>query len=268
MNTIKDFVNNGFVTAYTHGGVMHADDIFSTALIICLCNKQKLDYVVIRLPRDITSVEDGIVYDVLNGQFDHHDKKNDQVNGRKLASFGKLFHHFKEEICSLFHLDEEAWNNIDQNLVKSIDHTDNTGEMNPLSYMFNCSLAESKHTDEDFMIMVSYAKKIILSCFNKERIGAMDREIINNLPVITVKGKVFAVKEEPGYISVPMTHPVLSGVIIRMGDDAIQGKWMIKMCNGLSLSKTGLRNEGDVVFTHPNGFMGKTNTLDAAIDCI
>ena len=53
-----------------------------------------------------------------------------------------------------------------------------------------------------------------------------------------------------------------------MGEDSTQGIFMVKMTNGETLSKKGLRNEGDVVFTHPNGFMGKMNTFSAVCDCI
>lgn len=269
---ISDFIENNKIICVTHGGIMHADDLCSAALISALTPK-KVEVNIIRIGRDI-KVEDipsnALVFDVLNGEFDHHDDDQTKTDGRKLASFGKLFRAFKEDILEIYNLDEEAWKNIDQNFVKYIDHTDNTGEMNPYNYMTNCisRVAIDPAGDETFKAIMSTIIIQLTAMFHFEAQGAKDRRILASLPKVVIKNKVFLYKSEPGYIQVPQNLEGVSGVIICMGEDSTQGIFMVKMTNGETLSKKGLRNEGDVVFTHPNGFMGKMNTFSAVCDCI
>lgn len=269
---ISDFISNNKIICVTHGGIMHADDLCSAALISTLTPKE-VEIEIIRISRD-TKAEDipsnSLVFDVLNGEFDHHDQSTEQIDGRKLASFGKLFRAFKEDIKEKYDLDDEAWFNIDQNFVKYIDHTDNTGEMNPYSYMTNCinRVANDPVSDDTFKAIMGTIIIQLTAMFQFEAKGAQDRKILASLPKVMIKDKVFLYKSEPGYIQVPQNLEGVSGVIICMGDDPIQGIFMIKMVNGETLTKKGLRNEGDIVFTHPNGFMGKMNTFNAVCDCI
>lgn len=269
---IKDFISNNKIICVTHGGIMHADDLCSAALISVLTPKEVKVHI-LRIGRDIKAEDipsNSLVFDVLNGEFDHHDQSTEKVDGRKLASFGKLFRAFKEDIQNIFRLDEEAWSNIDQNFVKYIDHTDNTGEMNPYSYMTNCisRVVDDPSSDDTFKAIMGTIIIQLTAMFRFEAQGAQDRKILASLPKVVIKNKVFLYKSEPGYIHIPQNLEGVSGVIICMGDDPIQGIFMVKMTNGETLSKKGLRNEGDVVFTHPNGFMGKMNTFSAVCDCI
>ena len=141
-----------------------------------------------------------LVFDVLNGEFDHHDSDPTKVNGRKLASFGKLFRAFKEDIKEIYNLDEEAWKNIDQNFVKYIDHTDNTGEMNPYNYMTNCisRVAIDPAGDETFKAIMGTIIIQLTAMFRFEAQGVKDRRILASLPKVVIKNKVFLYKSEPG----------------------------------------------------------------------
>ena len=73
--------------AVTHNGRFHADDVFSAALLKIL-NPE------IHISRVSTVPEnfDGIVFDLANGAFDHHNSnKKCRENGVPYASFGRLW---------------------------------------------------------------------------------------------------------------------------------------------------------------------------------
>lgn len=270
-DSLVNYTVDNKVIAVTHNGIFHSDDVFASGLIRCIGKKLGIKIEQIRT-RDIKKVpEKALVYDVFDGLYDHHDKDGLVARGRKLAAFGKLFGSFQNEIIQIFNLDKQAWINIDLTLVSPIDHSDNTGELNPLTYTYNVLARKGERdpaSNEVFEMAVDSAVEVLEAAFQFEAKGASDRRILKSLPIVEVNGKKFGLKEEPGYISIPTTWEGLDGFIIRMGDDEIAGRWMIKMVNGGSLSKCDLRNEGDVVFTHPNGFMGKMNSLDALYDCI
>lgn len=270
-DSVTNYTVDNKVIAVTHNGVFHSDDVFASGLIRCIGKKLGIKIEQVRT-RDLNEVpEKALVYDVFDGLYDHHDKDGLVARGRKLAAFGKLFGALKNEIIQIFDLDEQAWINIDLSLVSSIDHSDNTGESNPLTYVYNILARKDERdptSNEVFEMAVDSAVKVLEAAFQFEAKGAADRRILKSLPIVEVNGKKFGLKEEPGYISTPTTWEGLDGFIIRMGDDEVAGKWMVKMVNGGALSKCGLRNTGDVVFTHQSGFMGKMNTLDAVYDCI
>lgn len=270
--TLNSLMVNKTITCVTHNGVMHTDDLVSFSLISLLAKALDPENKVFLVrTRDESKVptEGHIVFDVFNGVYDHHNN-DEPVDGRKLAAIGLLWRAFKYDICTVFKLDDRAWENIDATFIKPIDHTDNTGEMNPLSYGINGLISANNPTnDETFIdIALGYIIPMFQAIIAREAKGTADRRILASLPVKEIKGKKFAFKEEMGYLQTDANQQDLDGIICHMTDDPVQGIWMVKMFNGGSLSKCGLRNEGNVVFTHPNGFMGKMNTLNALYDCI
>ena len=79
-NKFKEFFKEGF----THGGLFHADDVFATALLKIL-NPD------IQISRGFSVPENfsGIVYDIGDGKYDHHQKKSRvRENGVAYAAFG------------------------------------------------------------------------------------------------------------------------------------------------------------------------------------
>lgn len=270
--TLNSLMVNKAITCVTHNGVMHTDDLLSFSLIYLLAKTlDQENKVMLVRTRDENEIpaEGYIVFDVFNGVYDHHN--NDApVDGRKLAAIGLLWRAFKYDICTTFKLDDRAWENIDTTFIKPIDHTDNTGEMNPLSYAINGLVSADNPTSSLTFLKITfeYTIPMLKAIIDREAKGTADRRILASLPVKEIKGKRFAFKEEMGFLQTDANQQDLDGIICRMTDDPIQGMWMVKMFNGGSLSKCGLRNEGDVVFTHPNGFMGKMNSLDALYDCI
>lgn len=113
----------------THDGVYHADEVFCTALLFWFVNDLK----VIRTRK--IDENDVFTFDVGGGDFDHHQCDEYREGGEGIfASFGKLWCTVGRTIKGLR---EEAWREIDDNFVKSIDLTDNTGQMNPVNYFIN-----------------------------------------------------------------------------------------------------------------------------------
>ncbi len=149
-----------FDKGFTHSGTFHADDVFSTALLEIL----NPDFKVERGSK-VPENYDGIVYDIGNGEFDHHrdDKKRD--NGVPYASFGLLWKKFGSEI-----LDPEDVETFDRKFVQEIDQADNTGKGNLLTESIknmNPSWNDEQTYDEAFDHAVRFAREVLGSEFRQ-----------------------------------------------------------------------------------------------------
>ena len=151
---------NGF----THGGVFHADDVFSTALLQIL----RPDFLVLRgfsVPENF----DGIVYDIGGGIFDHHQTPREmRENGIPYAAFGKLWKKFGAEFVG----DATIAAEFDERFVQPLDESDNTGKQCSLSEaiaVFNPVWNEHREDAEvhAFKSAVSVAKEVLLHEFQK-----------------------------------------------------------------------------------------------------
>lgn len=118
-----------FKIGITHSDKFHADDIFSTALLKLLCPDIKIIRKR-RIEKKLFSNKDIIIYDVGDGQFDHHsENKETRPDGTPYASFGKLWKTF-----GIYLVDrEDDVEYIDNVLVRWIDSTDNGGPPNTLT---------------------------------------------------------------------------------------------------------------------------------------
>lgn len=146
---------------FTHGGVFHADDVFSSALLRIL----NPDIVILRgnvVPEEF----DGIVYDIGRGKFDHHQKqKLHRENGIPYAAFGLLWKEFGSRL-----LTEEDVISFDEEFVQPIDLSDNTGEYNGLSLIisdFNPLWNDKLSTDEKFGEALDFAQTILKNRLQK-----------------------------------------------------------------------------------------------------
>ena len=105
-------------TVYTHGSVFHADDVFSTALILLL--KPNVDVVRIvsmDVAQKMDEKEDCLVYDIGEGEYDHHQKnkarrpmedgwyteKDGTVMAIPYCSFGLLWKDYGHLLCSVLY---------------------------------------------------------------------------------------------------------------------------------------------------------------------
>ena len=110
--------------AFTHSGKFHADDVFSSALLLYL-NPQ----ITITRGNRVPEEYDGIVFDIGRGQYDHHQRDSRvRENGVPYAAFGLLW----EELGSGI-LGETLAQRFDEEFVQPLDNNDNTGEKNELA---------------------------------------------------------------------------------------------------------------------------------------
>lgn len=78
------------VTAITHTGVFHADEVMATAILLKARGELNLMRT-FKVPEDIS--EDVIVYDIGGGKYDHHQKGGNgaRENGVPYSSAGLLW---------------------------------------------------------------------------------------------------------------------------------------------------------------------------------
>lgn len=110
---------------YTHSGGFHADDVLATALINQVCDKEGIDRPQVHRIFDKNEAAnlsaDNIVYDIGNGQFDHHQKDNEcRENGVPYAAFGKIYRVVGEQLHG------EFAQTFETEFVQGIDECDNT----------------------------------------------------------------------------------------------------------------------------------------------
>lgn len=158
----------------THGGTMHADEVFATAFL-------ELYLKDIRLKRmatiDMKTIPNTIiVYDIGGGEFDHHQKPNKvRDNDIPYASFGLLWQKYgmlylKQE--NIEH-EDEVFQEFDKNLIEGIDAIDNgvfpkiessykVQTISDIIKSFNPSFGSKEVEDEQFKKAVFIAKEIIV----------------------------------------------------------------------------------------------------------
>lgn len=113
------------IKVVTHDSRFHADDLFAVAVLNILY-KGKINLIRTRDEEIIKSadivLDVGMIYDPEKNRFDHHQKDGAgfRENGIPYASFGLIWKHFGNKLCS-----PEAWEKIDKKIVQSIDAGDN-----------------------------------------------------------------------------------------------------------------------------------------------
>lgn len=149
--------------AFTHGGKFHADDVFSSALLLYL-NPE----IQITRGNQVPEGYDGIVFDIGRGAYDHHQKDSRvRENGIPYAAFGLLWEELGAEI-----LGEELAEKFDESFVQPLDQNDNTGEKNELASLigsFNPVWDAKGNHDDAFFQAVSMAGMILESKFERFR---------------------------------------------------------------------------------------------------
>lgn len=155
MNELLKKIRLKDASAFTHSGKFHADDVFSSALLLYL-NPEITILRGNKVPEDF----DGIIFDIGRGRYDHHQKDSRiRENDIPYAAFGLLWEELGTEI-----LGEELAAKFDEAFVQPLDNNDNTGEKNELASLigsFNPSWDEDGGTDEAFFRAVSVAGMIL-----------------------------------------------------------------------------------------------------------
>lgn len=154
-----DFTNNPAKIpqlGFTHGGRFHADDVFSAALLRIL-NPGIRIYRGFEVPKGFS----GIVFDIGNGPFDHHQKdRARRENGSPYASFGLLWREYGH-----FFLPEEEAKRFDEKFIQPLDIDDNTGSGNALAGLigaYNPAWDETADEEKAFFEAVDIAQSLLL----------------------------------------------------------------------------------------------------------
>ncbi len=140
---------------FTHGGRFHADDVFSAALL-----KIVNPNIVIERGFTVPKDYDGIVFDIGDGEFDHHQKNSPmRENGAPYASFGLLWRELGEDLVG-----EEQAARVDRHFVQPLDIDDNTGSGSQVAQLigaYNPTWDSEKDPKECFEHAVEIAKDLL-----------------------------------------------------------------------------------------------------------
>ena len=124
---------------FTHAGRFHADDVFSAALLKMLRPDIRI-YRGFSVPKNFG----GIVFDIGDGEFDHHAKERKRrPNGTPYAAFGLLWKKYGS-----FLLPEEEAQKFDDKFIQPLDIDDNHGTGNVVATLIG-AFNPSWDSDED-----------------------------------------------------------------------------------------------------------------------
>ncbi|MBU4480228.1 MYG1 family protein [Patescibacteria group bacterium] len=162
----------------THNNRFHTDDVFATAVLLIMLDKEIKDVEIIRT-RDKSVIESGdyvydvgLIYDEEKNRFDHHQEggAEQRENGIPYSSFGLVWKKFGTQICG----SEKIAEKIDKKMAQPIDSMDNGveiyksvhPEIHPYMLMdiifaFDPSWPEKESFDNLFVQAVDLAKKLL-----------------------------------------------------------------------------------------------------------
>lgn len=174
-NTLLEQIKEKNATAFTHGGKFHADDVFSSALLLYL-NPEITITRGNKVPEDF----DGIVFDIGRGKYDHHQRDSRiRENGVPYAAFGLLWDELGEYI-----LGRELAQKFDESFVQPLDNNDNTGEKNELATLignFNPSWDVENGENEAFFKAVQTAGMILVNKLEKYKGNERAEKRVNEI---------------------------------------------------------------------------------------
>lgn len=282
MSNLSEQIKQNNATAFTHSGKFHADDVFSSALLLYLNPEIRI----IRgnkVPEDF----DGIVFDIGRGRYDHHQKDSRiRENGIPYAAFGLLWEELGAEV-----LGEELAQKFDESFVQPLDNNDNTGEKNELATLignFNPTWDAQGGNDEAFFQAVSVAGMILENKFERylgnERADKRVEEILEEHQKAILSGEKS--KEEARILILPEFVPCqkrlsetdIAFVIFpsNRGGYCIQPQkkeYSLNYKCSFPVEWLGLENEElaaatglpSAGFCHKGGFLMTTGTLEDAV---
>ena len=141
-----------YVKGFTHGGVMHSDEVFATALLRLIDSK----FEIIRQKDRSDAIpcdDDILVFDIGLGRFDHHQKDAKlRPTGKKFSSVGLILEEFWEDMG----LSKEEYLHLDKTIIEKIDLCDNYGDFCDYAHIidsFNTSWKVSKDLSQEQYIL-------------------------------------------------------------------------------------------------------------------
>lgn len=257
--------------AMTHSGRFHADDVFSAALLKILNPK-----VNIVRSNFVPEGYAGLVYDLGDGEYDHHgERATERKNGVPYASFGLLWKRYGTNLVS-----EKEANSFDESFIQPLDLQDNNGGNNLLCRAITQANpkwdeAES-NSNECFFKAVEIAKYIleneIASMHSTEHAESIVRQCLekqNDGIVILPTGmpwKAILIPENVQYVIYPSTRGGYNAQAVPITIESQQCKipfpedWRGKKNELESITKIKGIN-----FCHLHGYLAGTESLEAAV---
>ena len=243
-------------TAYTHNGCMHADDVFSSALLKILNPKINI----VRIDRkNLNKYKNKFLFDIGDGKLDHHSvNKVIRDSGNPYASFGLLMHKYYQQLG----LKEEFYKKFDKDFIEIMDKVDNDGQGNCvysdislIIYSMNKKNVYGKKQEKAFVQAVNLAYKILKNLINKYLYDQQTiinvRKIVNDNPI-----KKYLVLNEflPPYL---FKKSNIQFVIFKDKDN----NYKIISTDSMQY-KVNDTIVKDKIFIHPSRFMGIYKSLD------
>ena len=282
MTQLMEQIKEKDAQAFTHSGKFHADDVFSSALLLSV-NPEITIHRGSQVPEDFK----GIVFDIGRGKYDHHQRDSRiRENGVPYAAFGLLWEELGAEI-----LGEELAEKFDEAFVQPLDNNDNTGEKNELATLignFNPPWDAHGGNDAAFFKAVGVAGMILDNKLERyrgnERADKRVEEILKQHQEEIASGKKPADEKQilvlPDYVPCQkyLSETDIAFVIFpsNRGGYCIQPQKREYSLNykcsfpesWLGLEKEELKEESGLSgaeFCHKGGFLMTTSTLEDAI---
>lgn len=257
---------------FTHAGRFHADDVLSAALLKIL-NPEIRIYRGFQIPKGFS----GIVFDIGDGPFDHHQRNSPRrPNGVPYASFGLLWKEYGH-----FFLPEAEALRFDEKFIQPIDLDDNSGTGHLLSNLlgsFNPSWDSDDNPDERFFEAVEVAEKILRR--KLESLAAIERgHLLVEEALKHMENQVVVLKEYIPWKPVLIPSPA-EFVIFPSARGGYSLQCIPKDFNGKTGNKVLLPQSWygrptdelvevsgvqDIIFCHASGFMATVASLEGAL---
>lgn len=260
------------VLGFTHAGRFHADEVFSAALLHIL----RPD---IRIYRGFTVPVgfSGIVFDIGDGPFDHHQKNSPRrANGAAYAAFGLLWRAYGH--CFL---PEKAAASFDVKFVQPLDIDDNKGTGNTLAGLigaYNPVWDSEEDENQAFCVAVDVAKSLLLHKLSslaamerghrvvKEALAKMENRVVQLEKY--VPWKPVLVESDAEFVIFPSMR---GGFSLQCVPKDFSNKTGNKVpmpaawCAATAQRLQQLTGVADVTFCHASGFMCSVGSVAGAL---
>lgn len=270
----------------THSGRFHADEVFATAIILLLEDRE-----VIRT-RDKAQIEKGEIvldvggiYDPSQLRFDHHQNSftRTRENGIPYATAGIVWEHFGADLLKKRGLEDDYERNyalqwIDQKLIADVDAVDNgyyAEDARPSVSLIIAMMNQSRDEEQQyhaFLKAITFTTDIMnnfIAAAIKE--AKVVKELESLLPTVDKQG-ILVLNKDIAFKDFLRTHPEIKRVVYPRGEDQY-GVFCNEKHNHLPERFRGLREEElaevsglkDAIFCHKSGFMAVCSSQESAL---
>lgn len=255
-------------TVYTHNGKFHADEVFATA-VLKLAIGNNLE--VIRT-RNITEniLQNYIVYDVGNSEFDHHAGDDRQhEDGTPMASFGLIWNKYGTAAVNnvlaenkpSYDIVSKVLRKTEKRLIISVDAADNG--IDQTGFTVSDIISDTSDFDEAVAMALTILKNRIIKAYN----SAVSEELISKT-FISLNDETILLPESGSWKFLVEEMPNLKYIIYKGNNENynIQAAPINK--DSMVLRKElsdDLTQQDGFVFLHKNKFLAVFETLEQAI---